>query len=318
MRCKECREKISDNVKYCPECGALLNANITYNIRPANNYPPVVSAPNNEAHSEEPTYMPKIPSKGNFSGLRPASFIAVGVIFVVFALAFAFTAFEDSLFSEPDYDIFEDSIYLNSDFEYIASDYINNIVDCDAYQNVDTFNNSTAIDWEYMYTNLCNSEESQMTVVFDDDFYADDYSYPAGYQLLNDEFYSLCEQLNSQYPEDFTPYYFYCNTVSTYELSYDEQQHYLTLISDYMEKAGLDINDYIYLSEISNMYQVEISVTAENYECSDTYELDTFTVIVAQMGDYCEVLYDTECIDSLLASVSAQGEDNTEQINVIF
>ena len=31
MRCKECREKIPDDVKYCPECGALINENVTYN-----------------------------------------------------------------------------------------------------------------------------------------------------------------------------------------------------------------------------------------------------------------------------------------------
>ena len=163
MRCKECREKIPDNVKYCPECGALINENVTYNYGRYTQQSK--SQPEPSYHEEDETPRTFSFPKPDVRVRKPKLF---AVILIAFAVIYAITILSQILsFNNSDI-IFEEifpvedaeEVIINDDYDADTSaagtvfDYLSNITDCDVNQSSVYFCISSALDWESIYSDL--------------------------------------------------------------------------------------------------------------------------------------------------------------------
>lgn len=289
MKCKECREKIPDNVKYCPECGALINKNGGSFRYYQNN------TDNEHRYPEKSSQFPfqNIPQKNRTSRSIPLK----GILLIVIALIFGGSVLLLSFNTMTDWgssvvvDIDEDLNYV----ENVAYDYAVNIVDCESFQSTDTFRTQTLIEWNLVCRDYFrNTPENTVTsAVNEEELFA------KSENCLN----SVFENINSRYNDDFEPFYFYLTTLGVYSLSIDQTSFYHSIISSYLAGIGLDADTYYDRDQISNIYCVDFSVTAENDDCDETHEFGNIQVIVAQIYDDYYVLYDDVFIQTLLDSI---------------
>lgn len=304
MKCKECREKIPDNVKYCPECGALVNEKAEYNYgygnRNTSNYSPE-RQPLTPPVSQRP-YTPVSHSGGRnkrkqffpFAPLVVAVMIILIFLFVTVNIVSDFNSF-DMEEAVPEY---FDGFNITDDVNNVALNYVDNIVDSDCMQLTDDFLMHSLIDWELVFK----------------DYFSENTEYESMYQEIPDDEndYTFAESIfqhgydviNSRFTEDFVPYYFYTEIQECSLLSQSENQFYDDMISEYFERLGLDVNDYYDSVQIPNMYRARIYVTAENEDCDEIQDFGMIEVILAEFYDEYYVLYDDTYIQAILDSIA--------------
>lgn len=296
MRCKECKEKIADNVKYCPECGALVN-DIKYTIAPRTNYIPAPPAqprqytpyqpPQQQGRQTPPVTgtVPKMNKKLLYA------IIAIVVVLVYVVMISLSTAQKHDDFYDYEVNV-EDSVYRYDNAESAAIDYIYNIYDCDACQDTDVFLDDTALDWSSLfvsiYYNSFNPENEPLT--------GSDDSYGFVHGCISEQF----DALNNDYEAGFEPYYFYTDVVSQVYIETSGSDYYCDLISKCVADMGLDASDYIDFDAITEIHEFSVDVSCEDTDCTQRFEIGTCTVAVAEInGDY-KVLYDDMFIEKLL------------------
>ncbi len=300
MKCKECREKIPDNVKYCPECGALVNEH-------GGSFSYYRNNGNNNSRQNEQTYqfpLPQFTERKKASGNIPF----IRILFFVFIFIFGASVLLSSFNRVTDLDI-SDSLELWNDSEVVvidenlnsvensAFDYVANIVDCEAFQSTDTFRTQTLIDWDLVcrdYFRNRTENGATASAMSEDELYAESEN------CLR----AVFESINSRYDEDFEPFNFYITTLGVYSVSVDQNSFYHSLISSYLTGFGLDAGTYYDRYQINNVYCVEFSVAAEDINSEAKHDFGNVQVIVAEIYDDYYVLYDDVYIQTLLDSIN--------------
>ncbi len=319
MKCKECKERIPDNVKYCPECGALINANagkhydstnVEYNYEHGNrngyssdkfpHTPSVSHVPDNGQH------FPSAPFNGRKTQKR---YIPFAPLIVTLLIIFGFIAVASIAFSVfnrvenfevtdavPEY---FDGFNIVDDVNNVALDYVNNIVDSDCMQSTDNFRMHSLIDWDLVFKDFFSNKPEyeslyQETVIDEDEDM---------YILAENNLQYGFDIINSRFTDDFIPFYFYTDAFNRTLLSHTEMLFYFDMLSAHFENLGLDVNDYYDDEQISKMFRVQIDVSAENAECDETQEFGVVEVILAEFYGEYYVLYDDVYIATLLESV---------------
>lgn len=290
MKCKECHEKIPDNVKYCPECGALVNEHGGPFRYYQNN------TDNANRHPEQSSQFPfqNIPQKNRTSRSIPLK----GILLIVIALIFGGSVLLSSFNTMTDWgssvvvDIDEDLSYV----ENVAYDYAVNIVDCESFQSTDTFRTQTLIDWDLVCRDYFRNRTESGATAF---AMSEDELYAESENCLR----AVFESINSRYDEDFEPFNFYITTLGVYSMSVDQNSFYHSLISSYLTGFGLDAGTYYDRYQINNIYCVEFSVAAEDINSEAKHDFGNVQVIVAEIYDDYYVLYDDVYIQTLLDSI---------------
>lgn len=307
MKCKECKAKIPDNSKYCRDCGALIN-DIRYDISKMNNYSP--SAQNQTYPSVHNSFEQKQSSSQinkktasydpKFERLKSSAVILIVIIAIGLVATLVFSIADFSIDFTDNEDIFGEDLFVEEDiipssYADAVISYYNNIYDCDAYQFEEDFISHTAIDWAELYGNLYIGEAASG--------FSTEINYSDGTQLMSYRISEGFDKLNSQYPDDFVPYFFYIDTVLSVEIADADKHNAYDIIEKYISAAGLDAEEFIDFSLITEMYEVQVSITCENEECDYVFDIGTgVATVVLYDGEYM-VLYDDIFIDGLLNSL---------------
>ena len=279
MKCKECKEIIPDNKKYCPECGALLNNNIRYDIYNTNNYNPV---PQKTVFQTETEYT--APQKAKKSGSEKR---VLGIIVIVIAFISVFPTLI-SLFETADVDnlLFEEVTVYN-EYQDRAIEYIQNFYDSNTGHNYYDFNYSTTIDWDW----LCSELPIFSGVENTDD-------------AISEYFKIFCQDITDNNNENYVSTEY--TITDSYELSEFEIYSYFDILNKKLAPYGLDAADYVDYDGIDNIYEVHLNVTGiteTGYSVNTSYQ-----IIVVEYYGFFDVLYDDYFIDSFLSSFITEKE----------
>lgn len=279
MKCQECREKIPDNKKYCPECGALLNSNIKYDIYNTNNYDPV---PQKTVFRTEPEYTAQKKRKKYGSEKRILGIIAIIIVFIS-----VFPTWISLLETTDIQDVIFEEVTLYNEYEDRAIEYIQNFYDSDAGHNYYDFNYNTTIDWDWLCTEL---------PIFSGVENADD--------AISEYFKIFCQNTTDSSIENYisTEY----TITDSYELSEFEIYSYFDILNEKLEPSGLDIADYVDYDGIDNIYEVHLDVTGiteTGYSVNTSYQ-----IIIVEYYGFFDVLYDDCFIENFLSSFTPEKE----------
>ena len=282
MKCKECKEIIPDNKKYCPECGALLNKNIRYDIYNTKNYDP---EPQKTVFQTETDYTPQKKVKKSGSEKR-----VLGIIVIVIAVISVFpTLF--SLFETADVDnlLFEEVTVYN-EYQDRAIEYILNFYDSDTGHNYYDFNYNTTIDWDYLCADL---------PVFSGVENSDD--------AIAEYFKVFCQNETDSSTENYVSTEY--TITDSYTLSEFEIYSYFDILNEKLAQYGLDAADYVDYDGIDNIYEVHLDVTGiteKGYSVNTSYQ-----IIVVESYGFFDVLYDDCFIENFLSSFAPEKESIT-------
>ena len=282
MKCKECKEIIPDNKKYCPECGALLNKNIRYDIYNTKNYNPVPQKTVLQTDSDY-TAQKKVKKSG-------AEKRVLGIIVIIIAVISVFPTLI-SLFKTADVDnLLYEEVTVYNEYQDRAIEYIQNFYDSDAGHNYYDFNYNTTIDWDWLCTEL---------PIFSGVENADD--------AISEYFKIFCQNTTDSSIENYisTEY----TITDSYELSEFEIYSYFDILNEKLEPSGLDIADYVDYDGIDNIYEVHLDVTGiteTGYSVNTSYQ-----IIIVEYYGFFDVLYDDYFIDSFLSAITTEYEELT-------
>ena len=282
MKCKECKEIIPDNRKYCPECGALLN-NIKYDIYNTNNYNPVQQ---NTNYKPSPVYSAPKNAKKSFTNRKEiviiAIFIAFSIIPVLFTL-FDSTDSEDGFF-------FENSFPVTPIYEYEnrAIDYVQNFFESEENQSYFDFNYNTTIDWDFLcadlpaFSGIENANEN-----------------------LREFFQVFCQNdINEIFRRSEDIEYMEFSRISSSTLSEYELDTYVDILNSKLSPYGLTAEDYFDYDGIENIYEVQVAASGMDNDNNTVVE-GFYTVIIAESYGFYDVLYDDYFIENFIASITA-------------
>ncbi|MBR5234511.1 MAG: hypothetical protein IKW03_09900 [Clostridia bacterium] len=309
MKCKECKENISSKVKYCPECGALVN-DIKYNVLDYSRYSPQLQQEiqKNKAYTpeyDEETGRPAVFNpdynrnrKSAKINLKAPAIIIFVVIFLFVGLSFALNIIDEFDFSDIE---FEDAFELVPEFnidsaEFVADEYVNNIMDSDCMQDSELFRTHSLIDWDLVFKDLANiktESETGVTEITDDEFF----------NFAEEPLRNAFDVINSKFTDDFTPFFFYSELRGRYLVTASERQNYIDILSEDFKAAGLNVYDYFDPSQLTDIYRCEYYVTAEDEDCTETQDYGMINVIVAEFYGEYYILYDSAYINTLLVSM---------------
>lgn len=285
MKCKECKEKIPDNTKYCPECGALLN-NIKYDIYKTNTYDPTPQQPDYEVR---PKYTAPKTTKKDVK--KNPVLISIAIFVIISVIAFSFALFE-SLESE---DYFYEDAVISNEYEDRATDYIQNFFETDIRQDYNDFNFNTTIDWDYLCADLPGYSGVEEI-----------------YDTLNEDFKDFCKTtVNELFPEDLNIAYMEYNITSSSLLSEYELDTYIEILNSKLSPYGLTAEDYLDYEGIENIYEVEMVVNAIDDNYNIISDSQFYHMIIVESYGFFDVLYDDYFIENFLASVMPVNEEST-------
>lgn len=279
MRCKECREKIPDNVKYCPECGALIN-DIKYTINNTTKYaPPVNQNTYTSPYEEEKPvkknifqHMPK--NKNNFS-------VSVIITIVIFVLVFAFNALEEINFNQ---DFFENNntVYPENDMiiseAYLYTQCFTDAADGNPYED---FTYHCAVCWDYIFSNEFAEN--------DDEFFTQ------GNILAEEKFNNFIAETKLSATRDYTSCVVMLNNVSS--VDYDTFENALSEFSKRFSAIDTDYLSSLY--SYDNAFIITGTVDFIDYETRSTKSEDIYMVMINNEGHY-ELVYDNIFMEAFL------------------
>lgn len=306
MRCKDCREKIPDNVKYCPECGALVN-DIKYTIN------------NNTVFATQPVNTPVSPSVQQESQNAPQTkrypdyranqtkkmarngIIALfAIIFLCIAISVVYEEFSSTINSFSDNDEF--SVEYTT-IEDVAYSYVYNILDAADMPYYDDFNYYTTIDWDCFFADLTGDED--------------------GYTRAQETYNSFTAEnkLFDSLPDEYEYYIVYTESVT--ESEYTDNHSYINMFDSLIRPLSLSSVNYIPYSDIQKISIVSFGI--DFYDEKDeliTSEYVDVTVVCQgasyYSSGYYDVLYDNFFMDDFITSLYTEEalsyiqEENTD------
>ena len=283
MKCKECKERIPDNVKYCPECGALANEN-GGSLR---------GVQTNGDDEKIPAF-PQIPFTGSQRKINLPHMSLLSLIIIVFIIFFA-GFFAVSVFVNMADWSTPVEVYVEEDLnmvESVAYDYASNIIDCESFQSVDTFRSQTLIEWELVCRDF-----------YRENFYESSLDESVCYEYAEDCMHNAFDLINSRYSIGFEPFNFYFECQGTRSLDNIESEYYFDLISSSLSSMDTDAEDYYDRDQIGNLYEVQYYVSTADENSYVWDDFGTINVIVAEIYGQYFVLYDDAYISTLLDSI---------------
>ncbi|MBR3868652.1 MAG: zinc ribbon domain-containing protein [Clostridia bacterium] len=296
MQCKECKTQIPDGVKYCPDCGAMVQTDPIPQNQPIyqNSFDPTIN-PDAQQFPYEGQPAPKKKKKINIPGL----IISVVLAVIIPVVSSYFYSNRSGSGNAP-----------KTDYESVAVSYMENIL---SGTSTDDAINASAIDFVLVYDDLIDyySKASAATPEEYLDFLSDNYMIKItnSEELLNADFSFIYDSFDEFIRDEFGSYTFSCAVADCDELTDEEIKYYYEKIDKNLNSIEKSTNDYINKSEITDAYKVKVEYVIDGSKTSDEYtNIDEFTTIIVGTEDGYKVLYDDYFIDTLLTLMTEEAE----------
>lgn len=298
MQCKDCKTQIPDGVKYCPDCGAMVQTDQIPQNQPIypNSFGPAVNQDAQQFPYEgQPAPAPKQKKKINIPGI----IISIVLAAVIPVVSSYFYSNRSGSGNAP-----------KTDYESVAVSYMENIFSGTSTEDAI---NASAIDFVLVYDDLIDyySKASESTPEEYLGYLSDNYMIKItnSKELLNADFSLIYESFDEFIRDEFGAYTFSCAVADCDELTDEEIRYYYEKIDENLNSIGKSTNDYINKSEITEAYKIKVEYVIDGSKTSDEYtNIDEFITIIAGTADGYKVLYDDYFIDALLTLMTEETE----------
>lgn len=298
MQCKECKAQIPDGVKYCPDCGALIQSEQNSQNQPIypNSFEQTVN-PDAQQFPYEGQPAPTLKKKKKIN--IPGIIISIVLAAVIPVVSSYFYSNRSGSGNAP-----------KTDYENVAVSYMENIF---SGENTDEAINASAIDFVHVYDDLINyySKAYEATPEEYLDYLSDNYMIEItnSEELLNADFSLIYDSFDEFVRDEFGSYTFSCAVADCDELTDEEIRYYYEKIDKNLNSIDKSTNDYINKSEISDAYKIRVEYVIDGSKASDEYtNIDEFITIIVGTADGYKVLYDDYFIDTLLTLMTEEAE----------
>lgn len=291
MQCKECKTQIPDGVKYCPDCGAMVQADPMPQSQPVypNSYDPAYQQGNTNSQHIPYTGQPaqKQKKKVNIPGII-ISIIIAAVIPVVSAY---FYSNRSGTGDAP-----------KNDYENLAVSYFDNIF---RGTDKDAVINALAVDFVNVYDDMIYtySKDADATPEEYLDMLSDQYmiKITTSQQLLESDLDIVHDSFDEVVKEEFGAYTFSCSVADSDKITDEDLDYYYGKLDDGLSYIGKSSDDYTEKSAVTDAYKVKVELVIDGSKTSDDYtNIDEFEAIVVKTASGYSIIYDDYLIDSLV------------------